>query len=89
MYEARQAETPFSLLIYDNFLKASAATTTAVFNDILKNEQIKYILFYGPETINNLKNRYYKKVYFSNSPFSIHSRLNEMILFLKYYGVNH
>ena len=89
IYEAREA--PFDLLIYDDFpISSNSAGASAIFKDILKNKEVNYVLFYGPENLPKKDYKHiYKKVYFSNSPFSIHSRLNEMLLFLKYHSVHH
>ena len=74
-----------SLIIYDNFPSDMHSRKIGPFlQSVLDNDSIKYILYFGPSPIPELNRKYSNKVYSSNSKFSIHSRLNEMLLFLKY-----
>lgn len=84
-----ESNSTFDLIIYDNFPKdMNSSKISSKLKEILDNDKIKNILFFGPENIPDLQKKHSDRVYFSNSKFSIHSRLNEMLLFLKYEGDN-
>lgn len=74
------------LIIYDNFPKSSAKSSIPPrLSEILADESIKAkVLFYSPKEARELqREEYLERVYFSNSPFSIHARIDEMLLYLK------
>ena len=78
--------TQYSLVIYDNFpLSPNSSEIPPGLEDILlvTKEKEVYVLFHSPDYVVELHEDYPDRVYFSNSKFSIHSRINEMLLFLK------
>ncbi len=73
----------YKVIIFDDFpMEEYPVGITHGLQDILDNTN-RYVLVYSPDKIRELHENYANRVYFSNSPFSIHSRLNEMFLFLK------
>ncbi len=73
----------YKVIIFDNFpMEQYPIGITVGLQDILDNTK-KCVLVHSPDTIRELHENYTNRVYFSNSPFSIHSRLNEIFLFMK------
>ena len=72
----------FDLLIFDNHPKQLALTIPPLLQYYLEHTE-KYILYYGEHIPKLAKNKYAERVYFANSIFAIHYRLEEMLLYLK------
>jgi len=80
-----EPEPKIDLIIYDNFPKETARTAVPTgLIEILNSNKTTPILFFGPDMLPDLHEKYSDQVYFSNSKFSIHSRIQEMLLFLKH-----
>ncbi len=71
------------LIIYDNFPREDSVSMPPILENIIK-ESAAPILLFSPENISEIHEFYSSRVYFANSEFSIHSRINEMLLYLKY-----
>lgn len=73
-----------SLIIYDDFPRQPFSKgLTSELKDVLNNSGKIPLLFFSPDTITELHKKYSERVYFSNSIFSIHSRIKEMLLYLR------
>ncbi len=70
----------FDLIIYDNF--ADQEHTEQELLKFYLTQTEPYILYFGPPL--PLLRQFPEKVYFANSVFSIHSRVREMIEYVKY-----
>ncbi|MEM1121431.1 MAG: hypothetical protein AAGJ18_13350 [Bacteroidota bacterium] len=82
------SKDPISLIIYDNFNKNHQKNATDELSGIIYHPLFKDIpvLIFSPTAIEQIKPgyEYFDRIYFANSPFSIHSRIQEMMLFLEH-----
>lgn len=86
-----QAAEKYDLIVYNNFPKEIASTGTPVgLEEILDEteDDETMILIYSPNTLYELQDKHYDRIYFSNSKFSIHTRIQEMLQFLTYEAIN-
>jgi len=80
-----EEQSKIDLVIYDNFPKETARTAIPTpLIEILNSNKTMPVLFFGPDMLSDLHENYSDQVYFSNSKFSIHSRIQEMLLFIKH-----
>ncbi|MFM9949041.1 MAG: hypothetical protein ACKV1O_13960 [Saprospiraceae bacterium] len=73
----------FDLVVFDNFPSDDPNDT----NDLLRyylNDTKPYLLYFSSQYLPWLGKDYPEKAYFANSVFSIHARIEEMVLYLKY-----
>jgi len=73
----------FDLVVFDNFPSDDPNDT----NDLLRyylNDTKPYVLYFSSQYLPWLGKDYPEKAYFANSVFSIHARIEEMMMFLKY-----
>lgn len=71
----------FDLVVFDNYPKDIFSSIPPLLIDYLE-QTTAYILYYG-STLSDLHS-YSDRVYYANSKFSLHSRLQEMLLYLKH-----
>lgn len=73
----------FKILIFDNHPKTSQSTIPSELEKYIKIYN-GIILYYGQRIPELEEDKYRDKVYFANSKFSIHSRLNELLRYLQF-----
>jgi hypothetical protein len=76
----------YELIIFDNFPNDGYHGIEGILKsylDLVKEEQIP-MLYFGPHLSELQDEAYSEYIYFANSKFSIHSRIEEMLLYLKY-----
>jgi len=87
-HEEIRTDVTIDLIVFDNFTKEHLSNTPKELFQILAYPPFKEtpVLIYSPKRLNQLEQRkeYFERIYFANSPFSIHSRIQEMLLFLKH-----
>lgn len=74
---------PFKILIFDNHPKTSQSTIPGELGKYLKSFK-GIILYYGQRIAELEEDKYRDRVYFANSKFSIHSRLEELLRYLQF-----
>lgn len=73
----------FDLIVFDNFPSGDPADA----HDLLRyylNDTQPYVLYFSSQYLPWLGKDYPEKAYFANSVFSIHARIEEMMMYLKY-----
>jgi len=75
----------FDLVVFDNFPPGEMNDDHELLRYYL-NETEPYLLYFNSLYLPWLGKEYPEKAYFANSVFSIHARIGEMMLYLKYRG---